>query len=114
MVAQPEQHPKGVLMLVPLLPRGVQYAHYLVDGYRVLHAIDSRGNCLRRVKLTPDVDEELARAWLDGLLEHYDNPERRRAHLHLVRPRVRPPGVVSTGVFLAVTRGRHAPRRMRP
>lgn len=98
---------------VPLLPRGVHLAHYLVDGWPVLHAIDSNGNCLRRVKLTDEVDEGLARAWLEGLLEHYDSPARRRAHLRLVRPRARPAGVLATGVYLAVTRGRQAPRRMR-
>lgn len=113
----PEQTPytrQAMTAAAHLLPRGVHLADYLIDGWPVLQAITSDGNCLRRVKLTDEVDEGVAREWLDGLLEHYDNPERRRAHLRLVRPRLRPVGVVSTGVFLAVARGPHAPRRTRP
>jgi hypothetical protein len=57
---------------VALLPRGVRRADYLIEGYPVLHAIDSGGNCLRRVKMSPAVDEGCARAFLTGLLDHYD------------------------------------------
>ena len=64
-----------------LLGRGVWWADYLRDGRPVLLAIDSRGECIKRVRLVRDEDEELAREWLDGLLEHYDPPRR----LELVR-----------------------------
>lgn len=57
---------------VRLLPRGVWAAEYLIDGCPALHAIDSKGNCLRRVKLAVDTDEGVARAFLFGLLDHYD------------------------------------------
>lgn len=55
-----------------LLPRGVHRAEYLVRGFVVLVAIDSQGNCLRRVPITSTRDEETASAWLEGVLEHYD------------------------------------------
>lgn len=55
-----------------LLARGVHEAEYLVDGHPVLLAIDSQGNCVRRVKMAPDVHEGVARAYLNGLLDHYD------------------------------------------
>lgn len=62
----------GLAVAVPLLQRGVWTADYLIEGHPVLHAIDSNGNCLRRVKMSPAVDETCARAWLNGLLDHYD------------------------------------------
>jgi len=55
-----------------LLPRGVHHADYLVRGFAVLIAVDSQGNCLRRVPITSSRDEETARAWLEGVIEHYD------------------------------------------
>jgi hypothetical protein len=87
---------------VKLLPRGVHHADYLIDGCPVLLAIDSRGNCVKRGKLLPDTDEECARAWLEGLLDHYD-PLPRRPALTLHRtPRI------PRGAFLAMIR--HARR----
>lgn len=82
----------------------------------MLLAIDSRGNCIKRVRLSPDGDESLAREWLDGLLEHYD-PLPRRPQLRLVRSNMRPAGTLAAGVYLAMngmTRARQAPRRLRP
>ena len=64
-----------------LLDRGVWEAEYLLAGRPVLLAITSRGECLKRVRLAVDDDEEIARAWLEGLLEHYDPP---RATLSLM------------------------------
>lgn len=55
-----------------LLPRGVSYADYLIRNCRVLQAIDRHGNCVKRVKLEPDVDEEVVWVWLEGLLERLD------------------------------------------
>lgn len=55
-----------------LLSRGVHRADYLVQGFPVLIAVDSNGNCLRRVKMAPDVHEGVARAFLTGLLDHHD------------------------------------------
>lgn len=52
--------------------RGVSFASYRIGGDPVLHAIDSQGNLLRRVRLRADVDETIARAFLEGLLEHDD------------------------------------------
>lgn len=89
-----------------LLPRGVHPADHLKDGCRLLLAIDSLGNCLRRAKITPDSSEECAREWLQGLLDHYDplpsrptlavhqggtTPTRlpRAAFLALIRPHAR-------------------------
>jgi len=66
----------------PLLERGVWKAAYLLDGCEVLHAIDRRGNCVRRVKLYPEIDERIARAWLSGFLERVDPTPR----LRLVKP----------------------------
>lgn len=68
---------------VRLLDRGVWYAGYLVEGDSVLLAIDSHGNCLRRVRLSVGVDESCARAWLEGLIEHHD-PAPRVPELHIV------------------------------
>jgi hypothetical protein len=70
---------------VSLLARGVEKAAYLLDGCEVLLAIDRGGNCVRRVRLTPDVDEDIARAWLEGYLERVD-PEPVRPQLVLIRP----------------------------
>ena len=67
-----------------LLPRGVHPADHLVGDCPVLLAIDSRGNCLRRVRLAPDIDEEVAREWLAGLIDHYD-PLPRRPQLEVHR-----------------------------
>jgi hypothetical protein len=64
-----------------LLGRGVWWADYLIRGRPVLLAITSAGECLRRVRLARDEDEDLAREWLDGLLEHYDPPPSRRLSL---------------------------------
>lgn len=72
----------GIATAPKLLDRGVWWADYLSRGRPVLLAIDSRGECLRRVRLDRDEDEEIAREWLDGLIEHYDPPRR----LVLVRP----------------------------
>lgn len=66
-----------------LLDRGVCYADYLIYGDRALLAIDSRGNCIRRIRLSPSVDEGCARAWLEGLLDHYD-PLPRAPELRIV------------------------------
>lgn len=55
-----------------MLGRGIHTAKYLLDGHRALMAIDSAGNCIKRVKLAPEVHEGLARAFLEGLLDHYD------------------------------------------
>lgn len=68
-----------------LLPRGVHTADYLIDGHPALIAIDSHGNCIRRVKIVPSVDEECAHEWLEGLLDHYD-PLPRRPVLLIVPP----------------------------
>lgn len=57
-----------------LLGRGVWVADYLLDGRPVLLAVDSRGELRKRVRLASDADEEFAREWLEGLLEHYDPP----------------------------------------
>ena len=89
---------------VRLLDRGVWPAEYLIDGFPVLHAIDSKGNCLRRVRLADGVDEDAAHEWLAGLLEHYDP----RPALRLVKPDRPPPGTLSAGVYLAVHVGRQA------
>lgn len=82
-----------------LLGRGVWFADYLIRGRPVLLAIDSRGECVKRVRLVRDEDEEIARDWLDGLIEHYDPPRRlellrtepaalkRPLYLPLLRPR---------------------------
>lgn len=86
-----------------LLPRGVWFADYLVTGRPVLHAIDSHGNCIRRVRLSEDASESIARAWLEGLLEHYDalpSPP----HLRLVKPEPS----MARPAFLAIARPRQA------
>lgn len=67
---------------VRLLDRGVHFADYLLRGRPVLLAIDSRGECLKRVRLVRDEDEDMAREWLEGLIEHYDPP----LCLTLIRP----------------------------
>jgi hypothetical protein len=65
-----------------LLGRGVWWADYLINGRPVLLAIASTGELIRRVRLARDEDEEVAREWLEGLIEHYDPPRR----IALVRP----------------------------
>lgn len=55
-----------------LLPRGVWEADYLVRGCRALLAINRDHECVRRVRIRAGVDEEIARAWLEGLLERLD------------------------------------------
>lgn len=67
----------GTATALKLKERGVHWADYLNRGRPVLLAIDSRGECIRRVRLERDEDEEIAREWLDGLLEHYDPPRPR-------------------------------------
>lgn len=70
-----------------VLERGVHFAAYRSRGCRVLLAIDSHGDCIRRVRLGPEVDETIARAFLQGLLDHddpQDCPPPR--HLQLVKP----------------------------
>lgn len=63
--------------------RGVREADYLLDGCRVFEAIDSKGNCVKRAKLEPDVIEEVPREWLWGYLERVDpRPQLRRATAH--------------------------------
>lgn len=59
-------------------PRGVWDADYLLGGCRVLHAIDRTGECVRRARIRPDVDEDVVRAWLEGLLERLDPTSRLR------------------------------------
>lgn len=54
--------------------RGVHVAPCRVGGDRLLLAIDSRGELVRKVRLRPGVDEGIARAFLEGLLAH-DDPE---------------------------------------
>lgn len=61
--------------------RGVSLADYLIGGCPVLQAIDRYGNCVKRIRLADDVDEEIARTWLEGLLEREDPAPR----LQLVR-----------------------------
>jgi hypothetical protein len=68
------------LRLPALLPRGVAYAEYLIDGCHVLQAIDRYGNCIKRVRVKPDVDPEVIWTWLEGYLENRD-PER---HLRII------------------------------
>jgi hypothetical protein len=70
---------------LPILPRGVHFADYLVDNCRVMLAIDSRGNCIQRIKLGPDRSEMLSRAHCDGMLDHYD-PVPAPPVLRLVKP----------------------------
>lgn len=55
-----------------LARRGVREADYLIDGCRVLEAIDSRGNCVKRARILPGINEEIPREWLAGYLEHVD------------------------------------------
>lgn len=69
-------------VVVGLRGRGVHWAEYLIRGRPVLLAIDSRGELVKRVRLARDEDEEFAREWLAGLIEHYDPPRR----LQLVKP----------------------------
>lgn len=84
-----------------LLPRGVHWADHLVGGCPVLLAIDSRGNCLKRVRMQPTSDEAAAREWLEGLLDHYD-PVPAPPQLQLVKFE-KPPGI-PRGYFLALLR----------
>ena len=71
--------------------RGVWWAEYLVSGCPVLLAIDSHGDCIRRVRMREDVDEGLARAFLTGLLDHTDPVPPPRPPLRLVKPSSPPP-----------------------
>ena len=82
---RPKQQRGRMAATVQLLERGVWKADYLLAGCEVLLAIDRHGNCVRRVRLTSDVDELVARAWLEGYVERVD-PEPRRPQLLLVRP----------------------------
>lgn len=66
----------GTAAAPKLRDRGVWWADYLSRGRPVLLAIDSRGELVKRVRLERDEDEDIAREWLDGLLEHYDPPRR--------------------------------------
>lgn len=54
------------------LERGVYEADYLVQGHRVLVAIDSQGNARKHVKLTAGVSYARAKAWLEQLLDRID------------------------------------------
>lgn len=64
-----------------LLPRGVVQARYTLQGAPVLLATDSRGECIHQIRLAEDelfeMCEEVATAWLEGLLDHYDPVPRR-------------------------------------
>lgn len=55
-----------------ILGRGVFKAPFLADGCEVLHAIDSRGNCLRQVKLLNGASEARVVAFLEQLLDERD------------------------------------------
>jgi hypothetical protein len=55
-----------------LLARGIWKAPYLVDGFEVLVAIDSRSAARKHLKLRPGVSEERAAAWLEQLLDRID------------------------------------------
>src|SRR5881628_3496958 len=55
--------------------RGVHLAQYRVDGDPVLVAVTAAGDLLKRVRLSSEVDEGCARAFLQGLLDHYDPEE---------------------------------------
>lgn len=52
--------------------RGVRLADYTIDDCPVLEAISSRGECVARVPIEPDVLEEVVREWLWGFLEGID------------------------------------------
>ncbi len=82
-----------------ILPRGVWLADYLVKGQRALLAVDSRGALLKLYPLAPDADEDCARAWLEGLLDHYDPL---RPALRLMRGPTRPR--LSPATFLRMLR----------
>jgi len=86
----------------PLLDRGVWKAPYLLNGREVLQAIDRHGNCVRRVRLSLGVDEEVARAWLEGYLEHVDP----LPQLRLVRP-IGAAAHVDPGLFVRYLTIRH-------
>ena len=62
-----------------LFARGVHVAPYTLKGAPVLLAIDSRGDCIRRVRITSDTHDGVAREWLLGLLDHYDAQSQRPA-----------------------------------
>jgi hypothetical protein len=68
------------------LARGVVKALWRKDGYEVLLAITSRGDCLRSVVLRPGVNEARAVRWLEQLLERCDPKEPPRPPLYLVAP----------------------------
>lgn len=75
-----------------LRDRGVHWADYLLRGRPVLLAIDSRGELVKRVRLAEETDEGCARAFLCGLLDHYDPLPPPRPALRLVsESRVTPP-----------------------
>lgn len=52
--------------------RGVREADYTMDGCRVLEAISSRGECVARLPIEPDVLEDVVREWLWGFLDGID------------------------------------------
>lgn len=87
------------LRLPALLPRGVSYADYLVDGRPVLQAIDRAGNCIKRIRVEHDVDPDVVWTWLEGYLENKD-PERRLRLVPTSAPR--PP--INVGLMLRMIR----------
>lgn len=52
--------------------RGVREADCTRGGLRVFEAINSAGDCVKRMKLEPGVNEEIIREWLWGHLERVD------------------------------------------
>jgi len=64
-----------------MLDRGVYLAPYLVQGFEVLIAVDSRGVARKHVKLRRGVSEPRATAWLRAFLDRVDPVPR----LQLVR-----------------------------
>jgi hypothetical protein len=74
----------------PLPARGVHEEPYTKDGCLVLVAIDSKGDGRKRVKLSPGVSYDRARAWLEELLDRVDPIDPPRPPLALVRDRPDP------------------------
>lgn len=52
--------------------RCVRFADYTIGGNPVLEAISSRGECIARIPVEPDVLEDVVREWLWGFLEGID------------------------------------------
>lgn len=52
--------------------RGIWWNAFPIDGYRVLVAVDSRGNERKRVVLRPGVDPVAAARWLEDVLDRLD------------------------------------------